>query len=238
VSALLQVEGLSVQVDSTGKEILSGVDLAIGAGEVVALMGPNGSGKSTLGHVLMGRPGYRVTAGRAVFDGEDLLSLPTWKRARAGLFLAHQYPIEVPGVPTYRALAAVGAQQPLETVLAEAGRVALDERFASWPLNCGLSGGEKKRNEVLQLAVLRPRLAILDEIDTGLDVDGLGTVASRIAEGVGEWGMAVLAITHYARLLEYLPATTVHVMSHGRVVDTGGPELAASLEATGYAGYE
>ncbi|MGH9069881.1 MAG: Fe-S cluster assembly ATPase SufC [Acidimicrobiales bacterium] len=229
-----------------GTEILKGVDLEIASGEVHALMGPNGSGKSTLSHVLMGRPGYVVEAGSVTLDGVELLGMPTWERAKAGLFLALQYPIEVPGVSLTEALAealrSAGRNEDAAAVVAraaaEADRIGFDQRFLTRPLNVDLSGGEKKRNETLQLGVLRPKIAILDEIDSGLDVDALRAVARRVQAATEEFGLGVLAITHYNRLLGELRPDVVHVLSAGRIVRTGGPELAAELERTGYAGYE
>jgi Fe-S cluster assembly ATP-binding protein len=226
-----------------GKEILRGVSLEVRSGEVHAVMGPNGSGKSTLSHVLMGRPGYQVTGGRVTLDGEDMLGLPAWKRARAGLFLAMQYPLEVPGVSLVDALgeafvASGRARQEVTGLLsAEAARVGLEERFLSRPLNVDLSGGERKRNETIQLAVLRPKFAILDEIDSGLDVDALRAVSRRIEALTTETDLGVLAITHYNRLLYELRPDRVHVLAHGRIVESGGPELALQLEGTGYAAY-
>lgn len=208
-------------------------------------MGPNGSGKSTLSHVLMGRPGYVVTGGSVSLDGVELLGMPTWERARAGLFLALQYPIEVPGVSLAEALTealrAAGRLEDAELVATaaaeEAARIGFDQRFLARPLNVDLSGGEKKRNETLQLGVLRPRFAVLDEIDSGLDVDALRAVARRVKAATTEFGLGVLAITHYSRLLGELAPDVVHVMSKGRIARTGGPELAEELESTGYAGY-
>jgi len=238
---VLEIRGLTARVG--GKEILRGVDLEVRSGEVHAVMGPNGSGKSTLSHVLMGRPGYEVTGGAVRLDGVDLLGLPAWKRAQAGLFLALQYPIEVPGVTLVDILgesfAAAGRrrEEVPALVAAEAARVGFDARFLSRPLNVDLSGGERKRNETVQLGVLAPRFAILDEIDSGLDVDALGAVARRIEQETLEQNLGVLAITHYNRLLHELRADRVHVLSHGRIVRTGGPELAFELEETGYAAY-
>jgi Fe-S cluster assembly ATP-binding protein len=240
-SSVLVVEGLRVAV--AGQEILRGVDLEVRSGEVHAVMGPNGSGKSTLAHVLMGRPGYKVTAGRVGLDAVDLLDLPTWQRAQAGLFLAMQDPIEVPGVSLVEALGEAFAARgedagPVAARLAqEAARVGFDERFLARPLNVDLSGGERKRNETVQLGVLRPRFAVLDELDSGLDVDALRAVARRIEAETVETGLGVLAITHYSRLLHELHPDRVHVLAHGRIVATGGPELAAELESTGYAPY-
>ncbi len=245
----LVIEGLRAGV--SGREILKGVDLVVRSGQVHAVMGPNGSGKSTLAHVLMGRPGYRVTAGSVTLDGTDLLALPTWQRARIGLFLALQQPVEVPGVPLADALAAARAPLPgtIEAaegivddtlgarILDEAGRIGFDERFLARPLNVDLSGGERKRNETLQLGVLRPRFAVLDEIDSGLDVDALTAVARRVQEATHEWELGVLAITHFRRLLDVLSPDVVHVMTDGRIVATGGPELARSVDHSGYAAF-
>src|SRR5947209_10478030 len=196
----LVVSGLRAGVD--GKEILRGVDLTVSSGQVHAVMGPNGSGKSTLAHVIMGGPGYEVQEGSVTLDGVELLGQPTWKRAQAGLFLAMQYPTEVPGVSLGDALeeafAAEGRDRSevRELVLAEAGRIGFDERFLSRPLNVDLSGGEKKRNETLQLGVLRPKFAVLDEIDSGLDLDALRDVSQRVEAATAESGLGVLAITH------------------------------------------
>jgi Fe-S cluster assembly ATP-binding protein len=240
-SSVLSVAGLRAGVPE--REILEGIDLELRSGEVHAVMGPNGSGKSTLAHVLMGRPGLRVSAGGVSLDGIDLLALPTWKRAQAGLFLVPQYPTEVPGVSLQdalgEALTAAGrdrAEVP-ELVAAEAGRIGFDPRFLDRPLNVDLSGGEKKRNETVQLGVLRPRFAVLDEVDSGLDIDALRAVARRIEAATTESDLGVLAITHYTRLLHVLSADAVHVMVRGSIVASGGPELAEELERTGYAPY-
>ncbi len=227
------------------REILQGLDITVRSGEVHALMGPNGSGKSTLSHLLMGRPGYNVTGGTVTLDGVDLLSLPTWKRAQAGLFLGMQYPTEVPGVPLVdlleTAALASGSPERFATVGArmveEAKRIGFDERFLSRPLNVDLSGGEKKRNETVQLAVLQPLIAILDEIDSGLDVDALKAVSMRVMEAAKTGGLGVLAITHYNRLLNELVPDVVHVFVKGRIVASGGPELALELEKSGYEEY-
>jgi Fe-S cluster assembly ATP-binding protein len=238
----LVVAGLRAGIP--GREILRGVDLTVRSGEVHAVMGRNGSGKSTLSHVLMGKPGYEVLGGTATLDGVDLLSLPTWERARAGLFLAMQYPIEVPGVSLEATLEAAYAARDADIgavpalVGAEAARIGFDDRFLTQALNVDLSGGEKKRNETLQLVVLSPKVAVLDEIDSGLDVDALRDVSRRIEELTKERGLGVLAITHYSRLLKELAPDVVHVMSRGRIVATGGPELVAELERTGYARYD
>ncbi len=232
---VLEVRSLRASVG--GREILSGVDLVVRSYEVHALMGPNGSGKSTLAHVLMGRSGYEVTGGSVTLDGIDLLGLPTWKRARAGLFLAMQNPIEVPGVHIAAALEAAaggGGQSGSGMLAREAGVLGIDTPLLERPLNVDLSGGERKRSETLQLAMLRPAIAVLDEIDTGLDIDGLRVVAGRIREEVAGSGLGVLAITHFARLLDVLVPDAVHVLVGGRVVASGGPELASSLEQSGY----
>ena len=228
-----------------GREILKGLTLTVRSGEVHAVMGPNGSGKSTLAHVLMGRPGYEVLGGSVTLDGIDLLGLPTWQRARAGLFLAMQHPIEVPGVSLVESLTAARRIVPTdetapdvnERLHAEAARIGFDERFLDRSLNVDLSGGERKRNETLQLGVLRPRFAILDEIDSGLDVDALADVGKRVQDATTEWGLGVLAITHFHRLLDVLHPDVVHVLSGGRVVATGGSELAEIVDRTGYAAY-
>jgi len=231
-----------------GREILCGVSLTVRSGEVHAVMGPNGSGKSTLAHVLMGRPGYEVLGGSVTLDGIDLLSLPTWQRARAGLFLGMQHPIEVPGVSLVESLTAARPSVPAgESGATDAGiggrlhdearRIGFDERFLDRSLNVDLSGGERKRNETLQLGVLRPRFAILDEIDSGLDVDALVAVGRRVQEATAEWGLGVLAITHFRRLLDVLHPDVVHVLSGGRVVATGGSDLAEIVDRTGYAAY-
>ena len=240
-SSELVVKGLRAEV--SGREILRGIDLTVRSGEVHAVMGPNGSGKSTLSHVLMGRPGYTVTGGTVTLDGIDVLELPVWQRAQAGLFLAMQYPIEVPGVSLHDVIAEsfTAGERPASDVTnllrAEALRVGFDERFLDRPLNVDLSGGERKRNETIQLAVLRPKIAVLDEIDSGLDVDALRAVARRIEAATSEFGLGVLAITHYTRLLEELRPDHTHVLSRGRIVTSGGPELAEELERTGYAGW-
>jgi Fe-S cluster assembly ATP-binding protein len=239
--SVLSIKGLSAKV--AGRDILRGIDLEVASGEVHAVMGPNGSGKSTLSHVLAGRPGYEVTGGSVTLDGEDLLSLPAWRRAQLGLFLALQYPIEVPGVSLLDALSEsfkAAGRDPADVpalLLAEAGRIGFDERFISRPLNVDLSGGERKRNETMQLGVLRPKIAVLDELDSGLDVDALRAVARRIEAATTEDNLGVLAITHYSRLLTELRPDVVHVLAKGRIVESGGPELAEQLEATGYAGY-
>jgi Fe-S cluster assembly ATP-binding protein len=248
--SVLVVKGLRAAV--AGREVLHGIDLEVRSGEVHAVMGPNGAGKSTLGNVLMGRPGYEVLAGSATIDGLELLTLPTYERARAGLFLAPQDPTEVPGVPLLAVLAealpngngSLGAR-----LREEATRIGLDEALLGRGLNVDASGGERKRLETVQLAMLAPRFAVLDELDSGLDVDALRAVAQRVEAatrhtGLGEAGAAppqhaetlgVLVITHYRRLLDQLRPDRVHVLVDGRIVDSGGPELAVELERTGYA---
>jgi Fe-S cluster assembly ATP-binding protein len=237
----LEIRGLRAAVQ--GREILRGVDLTVSSGEVHAVMGPNGSGKSTLSHVVMGRPGYEVLAGEVLLDGRDLLTLPPWERAAAGLFLAMQYPTEVPGVAVEEmlteALVATGKASGSVhgLMVAEAEKIGFDERFLARPLNVDLSGGEKKRNETLQLGVLSPRFAVLDEIDSGLDVDALRAVSRRVEALTTEIGLGVLAITHYRRLLTELRPDGVHVLVRGQIVASGGPELADELERAGYAAF-
>jgi Fe-S cluster assembly ATP-binding protein len=242
VTSTLAISGLVAGVD--GQEILRGIDLKVSSGEVHAVMGPNGSGKSTLAHVVMGRPGYTVTAGSITLDGVELLGMAPWQRAHAGLFLAMQYPTEVPGVPLEEALAEAlrasgrDASDVGRLLAAEAERVGMSTALLTRSLNVEFSGGEKKRNEVLQMAVLQPRIAVLDEIDSGLDVDALRAVSRRVQQLTEEAGIGVLVITHYSRLLTELVPDRVSVLRKGRMVATGGPELADELEATGYAGYE
>ena len=225
-----------------GTEILKGINLTVSSGEVHAIMGPNGSGKSTLSHVLMGKPGYEVTGGSVMLDGQDILTMETWQRAQAGLFLAMQYPIEVPGVRVADVLAssvaselsAVAAMPLLE---AEAAKIGLDSKLLDRPLNVDMSGGEKKRNETMQLSVLKPGIAILDELDSGLDVDGLRQVSQRVEQATETEDLGVLVITHYSRLLDELKPDHVHILAGGKIVESGTFELAASVEATGYAEY-
>src|SRR3954468_10650745 len=232
----LRIQDLRASV--AGVEILRGVDLEVASGEVHALMGPNGSGKSTLSHVLLGRGDYTVTAGSVAIDGEDLLALPTWERARRGLFLTHQYPVEVAGVRVLDLVNAAtdGDADAVARIDSEATRLAVRGEFLTRGVNVEFSGGEQKRAETLQLAVLRPKFAVLDEIDSGLDVDALRDVARRVEAMTTEDDLGVLAITHYARLLDELRPDVVHVLLGGRVVQTGGPELAQQLEETGYEG--
>ena len=235
----LIIKGLRAGV--LGKEILKGIDLEVRSGEVHAVMGPNGSGKSTLSHVLAGKPGYEVLGGTATLDGVDLLALEPWQRAHAGLFLALQYPIEVPGVRLVDVLvesvrASGGDVDAVRATMGqEAQRIGLAAALLERPMNVDLSGGEKKRNETLQLAVLKPKIALLEEIDSGLDVDALRAVSKRIEAATTEFNLGVLAITHYQRLLEELKPDRVHILAQGRIIASGGPELADQLEAEGYA---
>jgi Fe-S cluster assembly ATP-binding protein len=235
----LVVRGLSARAG--GREVLHGIELDVGPGEVHAVMGPNGSGKSTLAHALIGRPGVEVTEGSVTIGGRELLSSPTWMRARAGLFVALQHPVAVVGVQL-EALIAEATDAPERVELQdrlreEARRIGLDKALLRRPVNVDLSGGERKRNETLQLGVLRPRFAVLDEIDSGLDVDALRAVARRIEEATTEWGLGVLAVTHFPRLLSELHADHVHVLVDGRIVASGGSELAQELEKSGYQAY-
>ncbi len=239
---LLEIEGLHVAVDDA--EILRGVDLTLAHGQLHALMGPNGSGKSTLASTLLGNPGYQVTAGSIRFRGEDITSWATDVRAKAGVFLAFQYPEEIAGVPVIQFLrqavsARVGEERSvLEVRMAMLDwmkRLGMDPAFGERYLNEGFSGGEKKRNEILQMALLQPELAILDETDSGLDIDALRIVADGVATVRSERpDLGVLLVTHYTRVLELLVPDTVHVLIEGRVAASGGPELAQRLEAEGY----
>jgi Fe-S cluster assembly ATP-binding protein len=244
---MLRIQGLKARIGQ--KEILHGLDLQVNAGEVHAIMGPNGSGKSTLASVLAGRELVEVTAGTVAFDGQDLLAMAPEKRAAAGVFLGFQYPVEIPGVANlYFLRTALNAQrraQGLEELDAmdflalakeKLALVKWDQSFMQRGVNEGFSGGEKKKNEILQMAVLEPRLAILDEIDSGLDIDALRVVADGV-NAVRSKDRALLMVTHYQRLLDYVKPDVVHVMAAGRIVKSGGPELARELERTGYAGW-
>lgn len=237
----LEIKGLCATVGD--KQILKGIDLTINSGEVHAIMGPNGAGKSTLSAVIMGKPGYTVTGGSVTLDGVDVLALPTWKRATAGLHLVMQYPTEVPGVHVdemlQEALKARGRDTAAltSTISSEAGRINFDADLVSRALNVDLSGGEKKRNETLQLGILQPKIAILDELDSGLDIDALRDCARRVEAATHENNLGVLAITHYVRLLEELKPDVIHILSAGRIVKSGSPELADILERDGYAAF-
>ena len=236
----LVIRGLRAVIANTDNEILRGIDLTIRSGEVHAIMGPNGAGKSTLSHVLLGKPGYEVTGGTVELDGVDVLELETWQRAQAGLFLGMQYPTEVPGVSLNDMLAASFAASDRSSggldsmIRTEADRIGFDHKFLDRPLNVDLSGGEKKRNETLQLGVLQPKIAILDELDSGLDVDALRMVSQRVEAATEEDQLGVLVITHYSRLLEELRPDHVHVLAKGQIVKSGGAGLADELEKTGY----
>jgi Fe-S cluster assembly ATP-binding protein len=243
-SPLLSIEGLRVKAGE--REVLQGIDLAVSAGEVHAIMGPNGSGKSSLSHVLAGKPGYEVIAGSVRYDGQDLLALAPELRARAGVFLGFQYPVEIPGVNNaYLLRAALNAARKergepevdafdfLNVVKDRMQRMKMDESFLSRGVNEGFSGGEKKRNEILQMLVLEPRLAILDETDSGLDIDAMKVVAAGI-NSLRSPDRAIVLVTHYQRLLDHVQPDRVHVLVRGRFVRSGGPELARELEQRGY----
>jgi Fe-S cluster assembly ATP-binding protein len=240
--ATLEIRGLAVSVE--GKQILNGIDLVVRQGETHALMGPNGSGKSTLANVLMGRPGYTVSAGTILFKGEDITGLSADQRAQRGLFLAMQYPVEIPGVSVVNFLRTAYRNVKGVEVNALAFRkhlkekmnlIGVDDSMVQRYVNQGFSGGEKKKNEILQLAVLEPEIAVLDETDSGLDIDSLKAVATGVAQLVGP-DLGVLIITHYQRILQYIEPDHVHVMIGGRIVKSGGAELAHELEAKGYEG--
>jgi Fe-S cluster assembly ATP-binding protein len=244
MTALLSIRDLHVKVGD--REVLRGINLDVPAGEVHAIMGPNGSGKSSLAHVLAGKPGYSITSGSVTYAGRDLFALPAEERAREGLFLGFQYPVEIPGVNnTYLLRAALNAArkhrgQPeidaydfLEVVRGKARQMHMDESFLSRGVNEGFSGGEKKRNEILQMLVLEPRLAILDESDSGLDIDALRIVADGI-NSLRDPARAIVMVTHYQRLLDHVQPTQVHVLARGLIVRSGGPELARELEQRGY----
>jgi len=245
---LLEVRNLHVEVD--GRKILNGLELSVGRGSVHALMGPNGSGKSTLAHVLAGKEEYVVTQGQVLLDGEGILALPADERAARGLFLAFQYPFEIPGVATMTFLrTALNAQRKkrgedeistpefLKRVREVAGKLGIEQEMLRRGVNVGFSGGEKKRNEILQMALLQPRLGVLDETDSGLDIDALKIVADGV-NGLRSPERAFVVITHYQRLLNYIVPDVVHVLSRGRIVKTGDKQLALDLEATGYAQYQ
>jgi len=245
---MLEIKNLSVEVD--GRKILDGLNLAVNAGEVHAIMGPNGSGKSTLAYVLAGKADYEVTQGEVLFDGEDMLAMEPDERAAKGLFLAFQYPLEIPGVATMTFLrTALNAQRRkrgeaelstpefMKRVREAAGKLGIEQEMLRRGVNVGFSGGEKKRNEILQMALLEPRLAVLDETDSGLDIDALRIVADGVNR-LRSPQRAMVVITHYQRLLNYIVPDVVHVLSKGRIVKTGGKELALELEARGYAQFQ
>ena len=248
---LLKLENLHVALED-GTEIVKGVDLDVDLNEVHAIMGPNGSGKSTLSYAIMGHPAYEITEGRILFDGEDISELGADERAQRGLFLAFQYPHAIPGVTVTNFLrtainavrkARKGESDPMpipefrKELLAQMDRLKVSRELASRYINDGFSGGEKKRVEILQMAMLKPRIAVLDETDSGLDIDALRVVAGGVKELVGP-EMGALVITHYQRILDYITPDHVHVFVGGRIVESGGPELAKKLEAGGYAPYE
>jgi Fe-S cluster assembly ATP-binding protein len=245
---MLEIKNLQVRVDD--RAILNGLDLTVNAGEVHAIMGPNGSGKSTLAHVLAGKGGYELAGGDVLFEGQDLLALRPDERAARGIFLAFQYPLEIPGVATMTFLrTAINAQRKqrgepelltpefMKRVRDAAARLDINQDMLRRGVNVGFSGGEKKRNEILQMALLEPRLCVLDETDSGLDIDALKIVADGVNR-LRAPGRAMVVITHYQRLLDYIVPDVVHVLSRGRIVKTGGKELALELEAKGYAGYQ
>lgn len=244
---MLEIKNLHVDLEDEEKTILKGVDLTVETGKVHAIMGPNGSGKSTLSYVLSGRDGYEVTEGSATLDGEDILDMEPEERAAAGLFLAFQYPVEIPGVGNMTFMrTALNAQRKakgqeemsaadfLKLVREKAKALQIDSDMLKRPVNVGFSGGEKKRNEILQMALLEPKMCILDETDSGLDVDAMKLVADGV-NALREEGRGFLVITHYQRLLDHIKPDVVHIMANGRIVKTGGPELALEVEKSGYA---
>ncbi|QIE44250.1 Fe-S cluster assembly ATPase SufC [Pseudohalocynthiibacter aestuariivivens] len=243
---MLEIKNLHVDLEEEEKTILKGVNLTVDAGSVHAIMGPNGSGKSTLSYVLSGRDGYEVTEGSAALDGEDILEMEPEERASAGLFLAFQYPVEIPGVGNMTFLrTAVNAQRKargeeemsatdfLKLIRAKAKDLKIDADMLKRPVNVGFSGGEKKRNEILQMAMLEPKMCILDETDSGLDVDAMKLVSDGV-NALRDAGRAFLVITHYQRLLDHIKPDVVHIMADGRIVKSGGPELAMEVEKNGY----
>ncbi len=244
---MLEIKNLQVRLQDEDKQILKGVDLTVEAGKVHAIMGPNGSGKSTLSYVLSGRDGYEVTGGSATMDGHDLLEMEPEERAAAGLFLAFQYPVEIPGVGNMTFLrTALNAQRKargedeisagdfLKLVRDKAKTLKIDAEMLKRPVNVGFSGGEKKRNEILQMAILEPKMCILDETDSGLDVDAMKLVADGV-NALRSAGRGFVVITHYQRLLDHIKPDVVHIMADGRIIKTGGPELALEVEENGYA---
>lgn len=243
---MLEIKDLRVNLEDENKEILKGVDLKVEAGKVHAIMGPNGSGKSTLSYVLSGKDGYEVVGGSVKLDGSDILEMEPEERAAAGLFLAFQYPVEIPGVGNMTFLrTAVNSQRKargedeisaadfLKQVRERAKSLQIDAEMLKRPVNVGFSGGEKKRNEILQMAMLEPRMCILDETDSGLDVDAMKLVAEGV-NSLRDSGRGFLVITHYQRLLDHIKPDVVHIMANGKIVKTGGPELALEVENNGY----
>ena len=244
---MLEIKGLKVDLEEEEKTILKGVDLTVEAGKVHAIMGPNGSGKSTLSYVLSGKDGYTVTGGSATLEGKDILDMEPEERAAAGLFLAFQYPVEIPGVGNMTFMrTALNSQRKargedemsaadfLKLVREKAATLEMDNDMLKRPVNVGFSGGEKKRNEILQMAVLEPKMCILDETDSGLDVDAMKLVSKGV-NALRDAGRGFPVITHYQRLLDHIKPDVVHIMSEGRIVKTGGPELALEVEKNGYA---
>ncbi|WP_109808511.1 Fe-S cluster assembly ATPase SufC [Sphingosinithalassobacter portus] len=242
---MLKIENLHAEID--GKEILKGLSLEVATGEIHAIMGPNGAGKSTLGYVLGGRDGYEVTQGSVTFDGQDLLELAPYERAAAGLFLGFQYPVEIPGISNVQFLrealnsqrrardeAPLSGAEFLKLARAQADALGMHQDMLKRPVNVGFSGGEKKRNEMVQMGILAPKFAILDETDSGLDIDALKAVGDGINRIMRAPDKSVLLITHYQRLLDYVQPDKVHVLADGRIVRSGGPELAQELEREGY----
>ena len=237
-SSVLEINDLHAKAGDV--QILNGINLTVRSGEVHAVMGPNGAGKSTLSATIMGKPGYSVTAGSVTLDGTDLLTLPTWKRALAGVHLVMQYPTEIPGVGIDEMLGEALSERGIDrqaltaAIGSEAARIGLDESLIHRAVNVDFSGGEKKRNETLQLAVLKPRIVVLDELDSGLDIDALRDCARRVEDATNEDHLGVLVITHYSRIFVDLKPDFVHILSKGRIVASGGPELADRLERDGY----
>ncbi|MFD1196093.1 Fe-S cluster assembly ATPase SufC [Seohaeicola saemankumensis] len=244
---MLEIKNLHVKLEAEDKAILKGVDLTIEPGKVHAIMGPNGSGKSTLSYVLSGRDGYEVTEGSVTLEGEDILEMEPEERAAAGLFLAFQYPVEIPGVGNMTFLrTAVNAQRKargqdemsaaefLKVIREKAKTLQIDADMLKRPVNVGFSGGEKKRNEILQMAMLEPKMCILDETDSGLDVDAMKLVSEGV-NALRDAGRSFLVITHYQRLLDHIKPDVVHIMAEGRIIKTGGPDLALEVEKNGYA---
>lgn len=238
VNYMLEIRDLHANAGST--QILNGIDLTVRSGEVHAVMGPNGAGKSTLSAAIMGKPGYTVTKGSIMLNGSDIVAMPTWQRALAGLHLVMQYPTEIPGVGIDELLSEALTERGIDPakltarIAGEATRIGLDEALIHRAVNVDFSGGEKKRNETLQLAVLEPRIVVLDELDSGLDIDALRDCARRVEDLTNERNLGVLVITHYSRIFADLKPNFVHILAKGRIVASGGPELADQLERDGY----